>query len=68
MLSEYLGREIKLHFQIADNIQIQDAPAPKKPLKSSQTKNKIINDPAVKTILLGLNATITDIEEDSEIT
>lgn len=31
---------------------------------SSQRKNAIINDPAVKTVLLGLDATITDIEEN----
>ena len=31
---------------------------------SSQRKNEIINDPAVKTVLLGLDATITDIEEN----
>ncbi|MHC4460216.1 MAG: DNA polymerase III subunit gamma/tau [Planctomycetota bacterium] len=30
----------------------------------SQRKNEIINDPAVKTVLLGLDATITGIEED----
>ena len=30
----------------------------------SQRKNELINDPAVKTILLGLDATITGIEED----
>jgi DNA polymerase-3 subunit gamma/tau len=31
---------------------------------SSQRKNEIINDPAVKTVLLGLDATIIDIEEN----
>jgi DNA polymerase-3 subunit gamma/tau len=68
VLSEHLGREIKLNFRIADNIQQQEIPITKKPPKgSSQMKNKIINDPAVKTVLLGLNATITGIEENPEI-
>jgi len=31
---------------------------------SSQKKNEIINDPAVKTVLMGLDATITGIDED----
>jgi len=31
---------------------------------SSQRKNEIINDPAVKTVIIGLDATITGIEED----
>ena len=33
---------------------------------SSQTKNEIVNDPAVKTVLIGLDATITGIEETSD--
>ena len=31
---------------------------------SSQKRNEIINDPAVKTVLMGLDATITGIEEE----
>jgi DNA polymerase-3 subunit gamma/tau len=31
---------------------------------SSRRKNEILNDPAVKTVILGLDATITGIEED----
>ena len=30
----------------------------------SQRKNEIVNDPAVKTLLMELNATITGIEEN----
>jgi hypothetical protein len=50
---------------MADSIQGQTKPEMKQSKSSSQRKNKIINDPAVKTVLLGLNATITGIEEDS---
>jgi DNA polymerase-3 subunit gamma/tau len=44
-------------------------PAPAEPIKergktSNRKKNEIINDPAVKTVLIGLDATITGIEED----
>jgi hypothetical protein len=66
VLSEHLGRAITLNFQIAGSTQEKAQPAARKPKSSSQRKNRIINDPAVKTVLLGLNATITDIEEDSE--
>ena len=33
---------------------------------SSQKKNEIVNDPAVKAVLMGLDATITGIEEDKQ--
>jgi DNA polymerase-3 subunit gamma/tau len=42
-------------------------PAPDEQDKSktrSQKQNEIMNDPAVKTVLMGLDATITDIDED----
>jgi len=47
------------------SIENQVAKTPIKEIKtSSRKKNEIINDPAVKTVLMGLNATITGIEED----
>jgi DNA polymerase-3 subunit gamma/tau len=66
VLSEHLGRAITLNFQMTGGTQEKAQPTARKPKSSSQRKNRIINDPAVKTVLLGLNATITDIEEDSE--
>jgi hypothetical protein len=30
----------------------------------SQRQNEIINDPAVKTVIMGLDATITNIEDE----
>ena len=42
----------------------QPKPGAGRPRTSSQRKNEIINDPAVKTVLMGLDATITDIEEE----
>ncbi len=45
-----------------------EQPQPKPPIKevktSSRRKNQILNDPAVKTVILGLDATITGIEEN----
>ncbi len=45
----------------------KDRPKPNagRPRTSSQRKNEILDDPAVKTVLMGLDATITDIEEDN---
>ncbi len=39
-------------------------PAPEKTKISSQRQNEIINDPAVKTVIMGLDATITNIEDN----
>jgi len=50
---------------VADQ-QPQAKPAAKQPRTSSQKKNEMINDPAVKTVLIGLDATITGIEEDQK--
>jgi DNA polymerase-3 subunit gamma/tau len=38
----------------------------KKSRMSGQKRNEIINDPAVKTVLMGLDATITNIEENED--
>jgi DNA polymerase-3 subunit gamma/tau len=38
--------------------------APKRLRISGRKRNEIINDPAVKTVLMGLDATITNVEED----
>jgi len=44
----------------------QTGPSPDKPKTSSQKKNEIVNDPAVRTVLMGLDATITGIEEGQQ--
>ena len=51
-------------FEPAVNEQTQTEPAPNQPKTSSQKRNEIINDPAVKTVRIGLDATITGIEEN----
>jgi DNA polymerase-3 subunit gamma/tau len=59
------GKEQQVPFQTAGQAQTKAQQIRKQPKISSQRKNEIVSDPAVKTILLGLNATITGIEEDS---
>ena len=55
---------VKLKFEIAIGQQIQTAPGVGRLMTSSQRRNELINDPAVKTVLMDLDATITGIEED----
>ena len=64
LLSEQLSTPVKLKFEIAPGQKIQTVPGAGRPMTSSQRRNELINDPAVKTVLMGLDATITGIEED----
>ncbi len=62
VLSEHLGRPIRIQFEmVAGPPKSEDANGPVKP--NGHKRNEILNDPAVKTVLLGLDATITGIEE-----
>jgi DNA polymerase-3 subunit gamma/tau len=66
-LSGHFGRPItvKLLVENPDKAtEIKDGPS-KGPAKSpAQRRNELMNDPAVKTLLTGLGATITNIEEE----
>jgi len=64
VLSEQLSIPVKLKFEIAAGEQTQEEPVPIREMTTGQRRNELINDPAVKTVLLGLDATITGIEED----
>jgi len=46
------------------NEQKQPEHTHRRSMISSQKRNEILNDPAVKTVLMGLDATITGVEED----
>ena len=59
-LSRYLGTDIKVRFKINDP-QTGDEPS-QRSKANTEKKNDIINDPAVKAVLLGLEATVTDVE------
>ena len=64
LLSEQLSTPVGLKFEIAAEEKIQDESIAIHQISSSKRKNELMNDPAVKTVLLGLDATITGIEED----
>jgi len=64
LLSEQFSTPVRLKFEIAVGQKIQTVPDANQPKTSSQRRNELINDPAVKTVLMGLDATITGIEED----
>ncbi len=64
LLSEQLSTPVRLKFESAAEEQRQGCPSANQPKTSVQRRNELINDPAVKTVLMGLDATITGIEED----
>jgi DNA polymerase III gamma/tau subunit len=51
-------------YRAPDNEQKQPEHTRRRSMISSQKRNEILNDPAVKTVLMGLDATITGIEEE----
>ena len=61
VLSEHLGRSIRIKFEMVAEPPSEGTHGREKP--NSQNRREILNDPAVKTVLLGLDATITGIEE-----
>ncbi len=64
LISEQLSTPVGLKFEIANRTQTQVEPSDNRPKRGSQRRIELINDPAVKTVLLGLDATIAGIEED----
>jgi hypothetical protein len=64
LLSEQLSGPVKLKLETAAGERSQTESGTTPPKTGSQRRNEIINDPAVKTVLMGLDATITNIEED----
>jgi DNA polymerase III subunit gamma/tau len=63
LLSRHFSTAIKLKFEVAVKEQNQQASAENSQKGDGQKRNKLLNDPAVKTVILGLDATITGIEE-----
>ena len=64
LLGEQLSTPVRLKFETAADEQTQGGPSANQPKTSVQRRNELINDPAVKTVLMGLDATITGIEEE----
>ncbi len=63
LLSEHCGIDLRLKFETASK---ETAPAANQPKTVGQKRAELINDPAVKTILMGLDATITGIDENHQ--
>jgi len=66
LLSEHCGTDIRLKFETVADEQMQKEPAVNQPKTTGQRRNELINDPAVRTVLMGLDATITGIDEDQQ--
>jgi len=64
LLEESFGRPVRIKLETDAEEQTTAEPGPDQTKAKGQKKNEIVNDPAVKTILMGLDATITGIEED----
>ena len=62
-LGEYLGGPVRIKFGITEATE-EEAAGPARPAK--QKRYEILNDPAVKTVIVGLDATVTGIEGTSE--
>ena len=63
LLSEQFSTPLRLKFEIAAG-QTKAEVKKNQPKTTGQRRNEMINNPAVKTILMGLDATITSVEED----
>ncbi len=63
VVNEYLGRSVRIKFAVAASAPATERENPAKP--PSQRRHEILNDPAVRTVLTELEATITSIEEET---
>jgi len=63
VLTEQLSIPVKVKFETA--IEYQTKAEVKQSKTTGQRRNELINDPAVKAVLMGLDATITSVEENS---
>jgi DNA polymerase-3 subunit gamma/tau len=64
LLSEEFSTPVRVKFEVAAGEQTQAEPDADRTKTGSERRNELLNDPAVKAILMGLDATITGIEED----
>ncbi|MHC4122029.1 MAG: hypothetical protein ACYSSI_00515, partial [Planctomycetota bacterium] len=64
VFGEVLGKSIRLKLETGKPEDKQKNIVDEKEKTSSQKRNEIINDPAVRTLLTELNATIANIEEN----
>ena len=62
VLGEHLGRPIRIKFEVIEEPADESAEASAK--TAGQKRAEILNDPGVKTVLTGLGATVTGIEDE----
>ncbi len=63
LLSEEFSTPVRVKFETAAGEQKPTEPSRSTPKTGSQKRNELLNDPAVKTVIMGLDATITGVEE-----
>ncbi|MCH7918106.1 MAG: DNA polymerase III subunit gamma/tau [Planctomycetes bacterium] len=65
-LCHCLGRQVQLVFALKKDEGLDtESPDPAADAQTLQTKRRaLLNDPAVKTVLLGLNATVTEVKDN----
>ena len=63
-LSEHFSTPLRLKLETAKHEQVEATAGPTQPKTYSQKRAELVNDPAVKMVLMELDATITRIEED----
>jgi DNA polymerase-3 subunit gamma/tau len=64
VLSEQLASPVKLKFETSYEHQSKAEIKKNPPKTTGQRRNEILNDPAVRAVLMGLDATITGVDED----
>jgi len=63
VISDYLGEPTQVVFELARGSDGPPKSRPQAPSPAKPKSRQILDDPAVKTVLLGLDATITGVEE-----
>ncbi|MFC1634081.1 DNA polymerase III subunit gamma/tau [Planctomycetota bacterium] len=63
-LSEHFSAPLTLKLETTQHEHIEKEAGPVQSKSFNQKRNELLNDPAVKTVLMGLDATITGIEDN----
>jgi len=63
VLREKCGKDIKIELRLGQG-EVKATEEPAQTKTRSQKQNEILNDPAVKAVIMGLDATITNIEDN----
>ena len=63
-LSERIGQPIRCQFELAATGNTETKAPANDPKTNAQGRYDMLNDPAVKTVIVELNATVTGIDED----